>query len=124
MVSSARIDMTASVFMASIVGFECGQKRQRLARFQDVSSGACWLRPSHTRPAATVLAKFVNNSRRIALKRAMPNDVGIMTMLVPVLILVRLNIQQREGAENIRQIGRRGLMQIGLVELTEAGHAE
>src|SRR5262249_45824500 len=36
MVSSARIDMTASVFMATMVVFECGQKRQRLAHFQDV----------------------------------------------------------------------------------------
>src|SRR5262245_1650614 len=99
-------------------------KTSALGAFSGRSSVTCWLRPSHTRPAATVLTKFINNSRRIALERAMPNDVGIVTMLGPVLILVRINIQQREGAEGIRQIGRRGLVQIGLVELTEAGHAE
>ena len=34
-VSSARIEMTASICMVAIVDFECGQKRLRLAHFDD-----------------------------------------------------------------------------------------
>jgi hypothetical protein len=40
------------------------------------------------------------------------------------LIAIRCDIQQRKGAENVRRIGRRRRMQIGLIELAEAGHAE
>src|SRR5690349_9046615 len=78
MVSSARIDMTASVFMGSMVGFECGQKRLRLAHFQDQAGELVGsLPPAHVRLHRHG-RNFINRYRRIAPKRAMPNDVGIV----------------------------------------------
>ena len=55
----------------------------------------------------------------------MPDDVGIVALPQrPVLVPVRLDIEQREGAEHAGHVGRGSLMQIGRVEFTEAGDAE
>lgn len=124
MVSSAKIEMTASVFMASMVDFECGQKRQCLAHFQDdpgelggVLRDARIQRRERTRNSSINLGASRQNARR----RMM---TGLWLCGGPVLVPVGLDIQQREGAEHAGRIGRRGLMQVGLVEFAEGGRAE
>jgi hypothetical protein len=83
MVSSARIDMTANVFMVLMVDFECGQKRQPMAHFQDAPAELVGPSLRKRVRQRRLRRNFINKSRRIALKRAMPNDVGIVTMLGP-----------------------------------------
>src|SRR4051794_3795478 len=100
-------------------------KTSALGAFSGRYRGTCWRAAPRALPATRAQAKFANQFRRIAPKCAMPDDVGIVASPQrPVLIPVRLDIEQREGAEHAGHVGRGNLMQIGLVELTEAGDAE
>jgi hypothetical protein len=78
-VSSAKTEITANVFMATIVVFECGQKRLRLAHFQDDPMelvGSDGYRPA---PAGMPEGKFRFQIRRMALLRTDSKGVENMT---------------------------------------------
>src|SRR5262245_1120841 len=104
--------MTASAFMASMVDFECGQKGRRLALFQD-DPGELGGAHHHERRLRGEFARNSSNnpgaSRRDLRCRMMTR---LWRFWRPVLIPVRLDIQQREGAEHAWLVGRRGLVQV------------
>src|SRR5690242_3794736 len=104
MVSSARIDMTASVFMATMVVLKCGQKRQCLAHFQDVPwelggvpPHACVQRRERKQNSSINLGAWGRDARC----RMM---TGLWLWRGPVLVPVRFDIQQGKRAEDARRI--------------------
>ena len=92
-------------------------------------------------PATAERARLFGDLCYVRLGRRMRSDVEVRQRLLnigpdrcgavrwlklPFLssVPIRLDVQQRKRAEHMRRVGRRGLVQIGLVELAEVSHAK